>query len=393
MSEDEFLIVAPLITEDLYKDKYPHRGWVDYSNGNHIFAGIILEEVTGQGLHELMHELVFDPLNMTHSLMNEQSLVSHTIRGDVAVGHRGSSSRSQSIAPSANRYLSDVVEVAALGARSCAQDLAKLNRTFLQGAEGDFDSIFQKSEIQDFFSPYCKLQDGAVTLAGLFSSLDSPLSREESLNTKLVPSDGVPAPHVLGRRHDGSPCKAYYKAGAIDGFTCCVYLLLNDRTFVLVLANSSGPVDITDYVARYVLQAAVPLSPRTDVVGEAIDEGQMCLSRLQDMENRDQPASSDLSDGIDDVLVGTYQHVRYLQRITITRDGAVTIHGKMKTSSPMKLVRVAPRVVRILPGASGFAIERWSVWDDLEFVVTVESKFEVALIGNEGLDRYNRIYD
>lgn len=387
MSEDEFLIAAPLITEDFYKDKFPHRGWLEYSNGNHILAGMILEEVTGRGLHDLLHELVFDPLNMTHSLMNEQSLINHTIRAKVAVGHRGSSNRIQSIAPS-TRYLSDVVEVAALGARSSAEDLAKLNRTFLEGAQGDFDSIFRRSEIAEFFLPYRIYRDGAETLAGVFSSLNSQLSRGESLNRALTPSDGF-SPHVLGKRHDGSHCKAYYKAGAIDGFTCCAYLLLKDRIFVLVLANSSGPIDITDYIARYIVQEAVPLYPRKDIVGEAFEEGQICLNRLQEMESEDL-ALSRLSNDIED-LVGTYQHVRYLQQITITRDGTVTIHGKTKTSSPMKLVLMAPKVVRILPGATGFAIERWSVWDDLEFIVTAESKTEVALIGNGGLDRYNLI--
>jgi CubicO group peptidase (beta-lactamase class C family) len=387
VSEDEFIAVAPLITEDFYKDKYPHRGWVDHSNGNHILAGILLEEVTGRELHDLMHELVFDSLNMTHSVMSEQSLATHAIRTEVAVGHRGSANKSQVISPS-GRYLSDVVEVAALGARSSPEDLAKLHRTFLKGAEGDSESIFEKSEISDFFRPDCLLRDGAVTLAGLFSSLDSRLSRDDSLNRILMPIDDF-SPFVLGRRRDGSDCKVYSKAGAVDGFTCGTYLLLKDRTFVLVFANSSGPVEITDYIARYIMQEAVPLFPRVDIVSKAFEEGQMCLSRLQDMERKDLRFSK-LSGDVED-LVGTYQHVRYLQQITITRDATVTIHGKTKTSSPMKLVRVAPKLVRILPGASGFGIERWSVWDDLEFVVTIESTSEVALVGKKWLDRYLRI--
>lgn len=388
MSKEEFLVAAPRITEDFYKDKYPHRGWVDYSNGNHILAGMILEEVTGKELHDVMRELVFDSLNMTHSIMNEQSLIEHAKSAEIAVGHRGSANRSQTVAPS-GRYLSDVVEAAALGARSSLDDLAKLNRTFLQGAEGDFDSMFEQSEIADFLHPYRTMQGGATTLAGFLSSLDSQLSTAESLNRVLVPSDDF-SPYVFGKRRDESQCKAYHKAGAVDGFTCSTYLLLNDRTFVLVLANSSGPVDITDYIARYVMQEAVPLFPRIDVIGKALEEAQRCLSRLQDMEREDL-ALSQLSDDVQD-LVGTYEHIRYLQQITITRDGIVTIHGKAKTSSPMKLVRVAPKVVRILPQASGFAIERWSVWGALEFTVTVESKTEVVLVGNKGEDRYRRIH-
>jgi hypothetical protein len=46
LSEDEFLRVAPLITND--EDPYLGDGWFRNSNANHIFAAMILEEVTGR---------------------------------------------------------------------------------------------------------------------------------------------------------------------------------------------------------------------------------------------------------------------------------------------------------------------------------------------------------
>ena len=384
MSEDEFINVAPLITEDFYKDKYPHRGWVQYSNGNHIFAGMILEEVTGRKLHDLLHELVFDVFDMTHTIMNEQSLAVRTTGAAIVAGYRISANKSQMTAPS-NRYLSDIVEVAALGARSSTEDLAKLNRAFLEGAEGEPDCEFEKSEIADFFLPYCNLPDGeAVALGGSFSALDSQIPGTESLNRTLMPRDRF-SPYTLGKRRDGSHCKVYHKAGSIDGFSSSTYLLLKDRAFVIVLGNSSGPLDVTDHIARYIMQEAIHLSPRVDIVSRAIDECHVCSERLQFLESKDLGLSM-FSDNVED-LVGTYQHVRYLQQITITREGTVTIHGRTKTSSPMRLIRVSPKVVRILPGTSGFAIERWSVWDALEFTVVL-AKSGISLVGNNGLDRY-----
>jgi CubicO group peptidase (beta-lactamase class C family) len=387
MTEDEFIFVAPLITEDFFKGKYPHRGWVQYSNANHIFAGMILEEVTGQKLHELMHELVFEPLNMTHTIMNEQSLAVCTAGVVVVTGYRISADKSQTTA-TPNRYLSDVVEVAALGARSSTQDIGKLNSAFLKGAEGERHCEFEKQEIADFFHPFCKLRDGKwSTLGGLLSALEVQKASSESLNSTLLPRDF--SPYTLGKRRDRSHCNAYYKAGSIDGFGSSVYFLLKDRAFVVVLGNSSGPLDVTDHIARYIMQEAFRLSPRVDIIRKAIEEGHICSERVQSFERQDLRLST-FSDNVED-LVGTYQHVRYLQQVTITREGTVTIHGRTKTSSPMKLVRVSPNEVRILPGTSGFTIDQWSAWEALDFVVDFESKTRICLIGNNGLDRYQWI--
>jgi hypothetical protein len=359
---------------------------VQYSNANHIFAGMILEEVTGQKLHELMHELVFEPLNMTHTIMDEQSLAGRAAGAVIVTGYRISANKSQTTA-TPNRYLSDVVEVAALGARSSTQDIGKLNREFLKGAQSERHCEFEKQEIADFFHPYCKLGDGEwATLGGLLSALDSQMSSSESLNSTLLRGF---SPYTLGKRHDGSHCNAYYKAGSIDGFSSSVYFLLKDRAFVVVLGNSSGPLDITDHIARYIMQEAFRLSPRVDTVSKAIEEGHVCSERVQFFERQDLRLST-FSDNVED-LAGTYQHVRYLQQITITREGTVTIHGGAKTSSPMKLVRVSPNEVRILPGTSGFTIDRWSAWDSLEFTVDFESKAGISLVGNNGLDRYQWI--
>jgi CubicO group peptidase (beta-lactamase class C family) len=387
MSEDEFIAAAPLITEDFFRDKYPHRGWVQYSNANHIFAGMILEEVTGRKLHEVMHELVFEPLNMTHTIMDEQSLAGRAAGAAIVTGYRISANKSQTTA-TPNRYLSDVVEVAALGARSSTQDIGKLNGAFLKGAEGERDCEFERQDIADFFHPYCKLGAGEwATLGGLLGALDSQISSSESLNSTLLPRGF--SPYTLGTRSDGTHCNAYYKAGSIDGFSSSVYFLLKDRASLVVLGNSSGPLDVTDHIARYIIQEAFQLSPRVDIVRKAIEEGRVCSERVQSFERQDLRLST-FSDDVED-LAGTYQHVRYLQQITIAREGTVTIHGGTKTSSPMKLARVSPEEVRILPGPSGFTIDRWSAWDDLEFTVDFEPKNRISLVGNNGLDRYQRI--
>jgi CubicO group peptidase (beta-lactamase class C family) len=383
MSEEEFIKAAPQITDDYYMTSYPNRGYVEYSNANHIFAGMILEAVTGQDIGVLMRELVFDWLGMDNTFMDERSLDLPHVRATVATGYRVSADRSQRSA-TASRYLSDVVEVASLGARSCTGDIAKLYRAFLEGARGKQGTLFQKQHIRDFFKPDVKRPDGgATTLGGLYGALDSEIPGSESLNRIVNPAASFPL-YTLGRRADGSHCHAYYKAGTVDGFCSSAYLLLQDRAFVIVLANSSGPVDVTDHISRYVLQEALHLSPPVDIIRTVVGGSHIASEYLQNYERLDEE-SREWSDDIGDVA-GTYKHMQYLQQVTVTSNGTVRVHGASKSSHPMRMVRKED-VVRILPGSDGstsaFGIDRWDVWENLQLQVRTSANglVELAEVG------------
>lgn len=392
MSEEEFIKVAPKITDDHYKANYPDRGWVEYSNANHIFAGMILEAVTGQDIGVLMRELVFNWLGMKSTFMDERSLDLPHVRATIATGYRVSADRTRRSA-AASSYLSDVVEVASLGARSCTEDLAKLYRAILEGAEGKQGSLFQKQHIKDFFKPDVEhLKGGATTLGGLYGALDSQVPGSESLNRIVTPAANFPL-YTLGRRADGSQCHAYYKAGTVDGFCSSTYLLLKDRAFVIVLANSSGPVDATDHISRYILQEALCLSPAVEIIRSVIDKSYITSEHLLSYERLDEESSA-WSDDIGDVA-GTYQQMRYLQQLTVVPNGTVRVHGASKSSHPLRMVRKED-VVRILPGSDGFtsafSIDRWDVWENLQFQVRTSTNGVVGLVkvGDE-LDIYEKI--
>jgi CubicO group peptidase (beta-lactamase class C family) len=384
VSEEEFLEIAPRVTEDYFKGE--KQGWSVYSNANHIFAGIILEEVTGQKLHEIMQEVVFNPLKMTHSVMDKSSLDTLEAAGAIiAEGHRVSGDMSQSIPLPQRKYLADTAEVASLGARSCTEDLAKLIREFLMAMD-NLSKEFQEREALDFYGPKTDFHDGGkVALGGLYCALDSVLPGNESLNRILVPLDKF-SPYTLGRRPSGSHCHLYYKAGSIDGFTSSMYVSLKHRAFVIVLANSTGPMDVTDHIARYILQEVLSLSPRVDVVSRAIEEGRRASQRARDFEREDTDLSS-WSDNIEG-FVGTYQHAKYRQELEITTEGSIILRGRGKPSSPMKAC-VSGNTLRIFPGPEGFGIERWSVWDKRDFK-REERNGETFLVGNDGKDRYQR---
>jgi CubicO group peptidase (beta-lactamase class C family) len=384
VSEEEFLEIAPLVTEDYFRGE--KQGWSVYSNANHIFAGIILEEITEQKLHEIMQEVVFNPLKMTHTVMDKSSLDTLEAAGAIiAEGRRVSGDMSQSIPLLQRKYLADTVEVASLGARSCTEDLAKLIREFLRALD-NLSAEFREREALDFFGPKTDSHDGGkVALGGLYCALDSVLPGSESLNRILVPLDKF-SPYILGKRPSGSHCNLYYKAGSIDGFTSGMYVSLRHRAFVIVLANSTGPMDVTDHIARYILQEILSLSPRVDVVTRAIEEGRRASRRVQDFERED----TDLSTWSDNIegFAGTYQHVKYGQELEITMEGSIILRGRGKPSSPME-ARVSGNTLRIFPGPEGFGIERWSVWDIRDFK-REERNGQTFLVGNDGKDRYQR---
>lgn len=384
VSQDEFLETAPRITEDYFKGE--KQGWSVYSNANHIFAGIILEELAGQKLHEIMQEVVFTPFQMRHTVMDKESLDTLEATGAIITeSHRVSGDMNQSTALRKQKYLNDTVEVASFGARSSTEDLAKLFREFMKALDHS-SSQFQEREALDFFGPKSDLHDGGkLALGGLFCALDSILPGRESLNRVLVPP-GELSPYTLGRRPSGSRCHVYYKAGSVDGFTSSIYVSLRHRLFVIVLANSTGPVDVTDHIARYILQETLDLSPRADIISKATEEGLRASRRVQDFERADTDISG-WSDTVED-FVGTYQHVKYGQELEITTEGDVTLRGRSKASSPMK-ARVTGNTTRIFPGSEGFGIDRWSVWDNRDFTVDKRDG-ELFLVGNTGKDHFKR---
>jgi CubicO group peptidase (beta-lactamase class C family) len=383
VSEEEFLEIAPLVTEDYFRGE--KQGWSVYSNANHIFAGIILEELTGKKLPEIMQEVVFNPLDMTRTVMDKSSLDTLEAAGAIiAEGHRVSGDMSQSV-PLRRKYLADTVEVASLGARSCTGDLAKLIREFLMALDNLSDK-FQELEALYFFGPKTDSHDGGrVALGGLFCPLDSVLPGNESLNRVLVPLDKF-SPYILGKRPSGTHCQLYYKAGSIDGFTSSMYISLKHRAFVIVLANSTGPMDVTDHIARYILQEVLSLSPRAEVVSRAIEAGHRASQRLQDFEREDKDLSP-WSDSIEG-FVGTYKHVKYGQELEIAMEGSIILRGRGKQSSPME-ARASGNTLRIFPGPEGFGIERWSVWSIRDFK-REERNGEIFLVGSGGKDRYQR---
>ena len=392
MSAEEFLVDGPLVTEDRYKNEYPHRGWVEYSNGNHIFAGMILEELTGLKLSQALDVLVLQRLNLKSTILDQESLLRHTAQSPAAeplVRGFQISSRGELTGLESPRYLADTIEVASFGAWSSLEALATINRELLNGAEGLKTGKFTYGEVDDFLTlgPPLFPDENASTLCGCFSSLHSELLGIESPSRMLLRHERYES-YQLGQRRHGPPANAYHKAGYIDGFSTNVYLVPKYRTFVVVISNATGPIDVAHHVARYILQEAFSLLPRQKVVDLALKEGMICAEFLRTLEQSDTVREEMVRDVAP--LAGTYRHNRFGQMITVYPDGFARIHGDVKSSSHMRIVYRSPSTIRLFPGSHAFGIDRWGEWNDLDFDIEIVDGNR-NLVGSHGQHRYKFI--
>lgn len=388
MSEAEFIEDGPRIAEDRYKNAYPNRGWQEYSNGNHIFAGMILQEITQTDIHTAMEDLLFNCIGTLETVFSESALAALQPHSAAMTGHRVSNP-ADNVTKVPVRYLNDVVEATAFGARSSLCNIAKFNRELLKSITPGMHGAFSERSMTDFFRPEYKMHGGgASTLAGLFTNLDTRVPGEESSNNDFRKASDI-STYRLGRRLNGSACEVYYKGGAIDGFAISVYLLLKDRAFLIVACNSSGPLDPTDHIARYILHETFSLHREIDFLKEVETELDLALAHINKVTIGHDLRASPSQNTMD--LVGVYQHARYTQRLSIKANGDITVGGKEKTSSQMKLVLENPETFRICQGKTSFASDSWFEWQDLQFQIRHNDVGNVELVGMSGLDVFRRV--
>jgi hypothetical protein len=115
------------------------------------------------------------------------------------------------------------------------------------------------------------------------------------------------------------------------------------------------------------LQEALQLSARVNIIDRAIEEGKLCRTMLEQIEQPEELTQVSPRPAGD--LAGEYTHERYEQGITVHEDGTIQFHSSTETSSTMHLVHIGPDMVMVRPGKQGFSFETWSVWRDLRFEV------------------------
>ncbi|KAH6662271.1 beta-lactamase/transpeptidase-like protein [Halenospora varia] len=231
-----------------------------YSNANYILLALLIDKASGS-LNEFLEEYIFMPFKMKrtfltrqnlHAYSNESQRQPHIVSSD---GHR------HMFRPGTTLGLSDVVEIAWLGPYTSATDLGLFFEGLQSAKDGEPIGLFDRAVVESLGSSKSRINDQAgYTPYGLYTSLNSTGPGSHSLN-RLISPDGSFTTYVLGKASGGEEISVFYLAGSATGWASTVYFIPNKSISVIVLTNTSGPLDASDLISRLCLHEILELRP------------------------------------------------------------------------------------------------------------------------------------
>lgn len=402
MSIKEFLEVGPRVAEAARKNQ--EHDDIKYSNGNYILIGLLIQAIAPKQdtLQTLMEKNIFRRLGMNRTFMNRSDLGNvHYARPHVV----SANGRWELI--DTPDYRADAIVNPAMAAYSCTRDIAILLRNLLGSLSGD-ESIFKRDLVLRLLQPEGKWDETGSdrqTPCGIYTTLDTSIPGSKSINRLITPTK-ICSTYRLGVRV-GSEVKltqvpAYYMAGAVNGYASCFYFMPKHSTFVIVLTNTSGRIDASDHISRFILQDIFELERNTlqiaslsmklldeniqlqksdlkakvdilDMSSRAAQEGQ---NLLKEWERAD--AQVDIPGALPLRLDGTYRNEVTHQSIVIRpRDDRfiVNIMGGAGISRDIGLHRTGDSTFRLYPLDQGrFTIDRYDHhgWKELSFKIDMK---------------------
>jgi CubicO group peptidase (beta-lactamase class C family) len=233
---------------------------IRYSKANYILLALLINKASGS-LNEFLKEYIFKPFEIKrtflypddlYSLSNESQRQPHVVLSD----------RSRRIfRPTITLGLFDVVELAWLGPYISAADLGRFFEGLLSAKDRKPIGLFDKAVVESLGFSRSRINTQAgYTPCGLQTSLNSTGLGSHSLN-QLISSNSSIKTHVLGKTSSEGEISTFYLAGSATGWAGTVYFLLNKRVFVIVLTNTSGPLDASNIISRLFLQRIFDLRP------------------------------------------------------------------------------------------------------------------------------------
>ncbi|KAI9768466.1 MAG: hypothetical protein M1840_004875 [Geoglossum simile] len=373
ISKEAFPSVLCQYTADMYGKLGGYR-W-NYSNGNTILVGLLIEAVSGMLLPDFIDVFVFRKLGLPSAFMGINPNRPHAVRP-----HEVSTEGTIPISPP--QTLSDPLCIAAMGICSNTLDIASFFRSIAQ-------SIVNKIEKKD---------NKPTALSYLCKPSADPGS--QSLN-RLISPKSISSTYILGfRQSDSKPVWVFYHTGTINGFECCAYIIPSWRAFLIVQSDTSGRVDATDHISRLVLQALFDLGPingqRVSILSMA-KQGAEERAKLLEEFTRSQTVNDSDSAIHPSHLVGVYSHNEYRQTLIVTEkedklwvqwQGSKEVDGQPVLSSEMQLLRVDATRVRMKVQSS---IDWFDAWRDPDFMLSRDATQQVVSLSRRDPIRQHKV--
>lgn len=183
-----------------------------YNNSGYVLLGAIIEKVSGKSYEAYLREKIFEPLGMSQTYYGSASrIIPKRAQGYDAVNAEFENAR----------YLSMSIPYSAGALLSTVDDLAKWDRALYE------TELLSKASLDKWWKPFT-LASGESTYYGYGWSVSS---------------------------YEGHPVVSH--GGGINGFTCHLLRMPEDRVFVTVLTNRNDEKKNPGLVARKLAAAAI----------------------------------------------------------------------------------------------------------------------------------------
>ncbi|KAG0650401.1 hypothetical protein D0Z07_3187 [Hyphodiscus hymeniophilus] len=275
LSEEDFLAVVSQFTKDT-RTKHDRGAWVSYSNSNFILLALLIEAVSKMSIQEFLKEYVFVPLEMNHTCTTIDEL--HGLPdGLLAKPHAVSGSGLRTtISLDRHPYLANTVEFALAGGYTTAGDYGRFQRALIRGFYEPGSSLLDHKVskfLVEILSEVVEEQPNGYAACGFLTMLHEPWAGSHSLNSLVSPYSKC-KDWVLGKSVGEEEIRAHYAAGSATGWASTAYLVLEQSFSIVVLTNSSGPLDSTDRITQLCLAELLELWPAR------YDKGKLALDCL-----------------------------------------------------------------------------------------------------------------
>ncbi|KAH8601495.1 beta-lactamase/transpeptidase-like protein [Bisporella sp. PMI_857] len=263
LSDDDFRDIISQFTIDARKQHSRKERWAIYSNGNYILLALLIQVVSGMSLRDFLKQYVFEPLGMGDIYMTADKL---DALGDKLLAKGNTVSGTGVRHPVAFDhipYLADTVEFAVAGGHISAAGFGMFFQVILR-------ALFDTPQPSWFNERFARIlltsksnMDGygnGYTPCGIFTKLHECWPGSHSLNQTIFPKSQY-KDYVLGTSSDGKEIEAQYLAGSATGWASTAYLLPKQEISIIVLSNTSGPLDVTDLISKLCLSEILDLNP------------------------------------------------------------------------------------------------------------------------------------
>lgn len=229
----------------------PFRANFVYNNWGYELVGKILETVTGDPLHVLLHDKIFKPLKMTRTstswdLDEENTTKAYAVLQDLTPVPVGRPELGQGKLMEAAGGIKSTIEDLTI---FYASFISAINDQVASGSTSTPGSIFH--HCCDLVTnharfPGTSLREQGYAAGWARSQLPGQLGR-------ISYHAGIGNEPIVGK---GSESRlVLYHHGLMPGSTSCVYLIPELNAFIVVLQNSLAPIDTADFVCQYLLES------------------------------------------------------------------------------------------------------------------------------------------